>query len=781
MSLIRPVSFTLVGVKPEAPFITRNLKLSQDNPCILIGRSSKNRADVTPKADNAFFDCPVVSRRHAELLLEENGEIKIRDLESLHGTLVNQFKMAIHKPYALKDGDVVTIGNSITLGRGMYSFANRPPVVDLLTCFLDNYKAIVFQLQISYHHSSNEVIDLSSPVPSPKPAEASTAPAPAPPIWAQPKAGLSGSIFQTRPVAKHTTNTFVVPDDDDDLSTSGSSDLEISNEATRGHPSTPSAHDEDSDSGTSSSDYSEIETDAFEPLKLIDSDADAPAQDAEHPDKQSDGSAVVQAPDTPEPTRESCIRDTYHVSVETDHEEDDDADTSPARSNFTPESSHTNSPVRSPVSAFKKPLVQAGPQPHKTSGFLSRILSDTDSDGHMRQQSLPPSSEVNVGQPTNPQQPSGLQASSSQHDGNYTSSRISVPHFMSDNPSTIIDSSPYYSCFSQPTTSQGLAEASKDIERFHQGPSRPLYVPDCTTCTVPGHIEQDPFDFPAANNWDSFGSRPNARPVKSLPFSTWGPTPHEPHPFYPVHGVSDVPLAVPPWSSSATFVLPPPSPPLPPSGFQRGASFNAQKPTQMPSANAPAQPSGVTVGAQEPTRLAKIGSRETKQDLSRISIPNIVCESTTTQPATEEPSEKVNGKLSEKSNQKPTKTSLEPSNDRKRKIDDLHAACLDNDAQYLELPESFPSEAVSTAGTPQPAVPAPTPAEPSALKDDDVERPPKRMRIAPIQASEHKQLLPRRSRARSVAHTAAKYTLAGAVGGVFALTGLLALPSSLFH
>lgn len=66
---------TVSGLK----YPTRQLKLTTGEPHITIGRASKNTSkNIQPNSNNAFFDCAVMSRNHAEIYLKDS--IKVRHI-----------------------------------------------------------------------------------------------------------------------------------------------------------------------------------------------------------------------------------------------------------------------------------------------------------------------------------------------------------------------------------------------------------------------------------------------------------------------------------------------------------------------------------------------------------------------------------------------------------------------------------------------------------------------------------------------------------------------------
>ena len=77
-----------------------------DLPEMLIGRRDEKRG-IRPEIP--VLD-PAVSRRHAQLLVQPNGELAILDLASANGTAVNGKEIAAGDRVTLADGDVITMG-----------------------------------------------------------------------------------------------------------------------------------------------------------------------------------------------------------------------------------------------------------------------------------------------------------------------------------------------------------------------------------------------------------------------------------------------------------------------------------------------------------------------------------------------------------------------------------------------------------------------------------------------------------------------------------------------
>jgi hypothetical protein len=121
----------------------RTITLTELNHTIPIGRASKVATKgFVAAADNAWFDSPVMSRNHAEIVADLDKKVEptpfsnlreslltavqtvsIRDIGSLHGTFINGDKAQIDSnvPVEIRDGSQVTFG--VPIWRNSESFA----------------------------------------------------------------------------------------------------------------------------------------------------------------------------------------------------------------------------------------------------------------------------------------------------------------------------------------------------------------------------------------------------------------------------------------------------------------------------------------------------------------------------------------------------------------------------------------------------------------------------------------------------------------------------------
>ncbi|KAI1439310.1 hypothetical protein GGR50DRAFT_17602 [Xylaria sp. CBS 124048] len=118
----------------------RRLVLSPNIPVVRIGRSSKvPTKGFIPAPDNAWFDNPVMSRQHAELLakFDEKGFIGayLKDVSSFHGTfhtpndgLQKERRIPPNEMTKLANGDIIQFGTEIIRSNKTYP----PCYVDFL-------------------------------------------------------------------------------------------------------------------------------------------------------------------------------------------------------------------------------------------------------------------------------------------------------------------------------------------------------------------------------------------------------------------------------------------------------------------------------------------------------------------------------------------------------------------------------------------------------------------------------------------------------------------------
>ncbi|KAI1179192.1 hypothetical protein F4777DRAFT_575223 [Nemania sp. FL0916] len=107
-----------------SPIPKRRLVLTRSSPVVLIGRSSKVPSKgFIPADDNAWFDNPVMSRQHAELVAKFEDRpfsVYLKDVASFHGTFHcandgrrEEQRVAPNKSVKLTNGDTIRFGIDI--------------------------------------------------------------------------------------------------------------------------------------------------------------------------------------------------------------------------------------------------------------------------------------------------------------------------------------------------------------------------------------------------------------------------------------------------------------------------------------------------------------------------------------------------------------------------------------------------------------------------------------------------------------------------------------------
>ncbi|GAB7358877.1 hypothetical protein MBLNU230_g4100t1 [Neophaeotheca triangularis] len=122
-SKARGSAITVTLTPPYKLLDKRTLTIAPNKPQN-IGRASKSQVkNLEAGPRNALFDCPVVSRTHAELKTRFNvwmgcNEILITDNGSMHGTYVNEVKLRNGEPFTLQSGDEIRLGDKVSRGEG---------------------------------------------------------------------------------------------------------------------------------------------------------------------------------------------------------------------------------------------------------------------------------------------------------------------------------------------------------------------------------------------------------------------------------------------------------------------------------------------------------------------------------------------------------------------------------------------------------------------------------------------------------------------------------------
>ena len=83
---------------------------------ILVGRKTNGSTNGnTFNEDNScMFDCRVLSRKHACLWLEKDGQLFIKDLKSSNGTFVNGQRLQPYERQVVENGDIVQFGQDVS-------------------------------------------------------------------------------------------------------------------------------------------------------------------------------------------------------------------------------------------------------------------------------------------------------------------------------------------------------------------------------------------------------------------------------------------------------------------------------------------------------------------------------------------------------------------------------------------------------------------------------------------------------------------------------------------
>ncbi|CDH93063.1 FHA domain-containing protein [Caenorhabditis elegans] len=112
---------SLVATPKSHPFEERRIKVNGSNDPVKIGRAV---ARIQATAENAVFDCKVLSRNHA-ILWFRDGEFWLKDTKSSNGTFVNNEKL--QQTVSGRDTDVrrVFSGDIIQLGVEIVENANK--------------------------------------------------------------------------------------------------------------------------------------------------------------------------------------------------------------------------------------------------------------------------------------------------------------------------------------------------------------------------------------------------------------------------------------------------------------------------------------------------------------------------------------------------------------------------------------------------------------------------------------------------------------------------------
>ncbi|KAE8146512.1 hypothetical protein BDV25DRAFT_162331 [Aspergillus avenaceus] len=105
-----------VNISDNLPY--RSLTFTSKSDYVTVGRASKReRKNLLPKNHNALFDSRVMSRNHAKLrVCPDTRVVYINDNGSMHGTFVEGKKVPDGQDIAIKSGDVVVFGTEVIRG-----------------------------------------------------------------------------------------------------------------------------------------------------------------------------------------------------------------------------------------------------------------------------------------------------------------------------------------------------------------------------------------------------------------------------------------------------------------------------------------------------------------------------------------------------------------------------------------------------------------------------------------------------------------------------------------
>ncbi|KAH8893313.1 hypothetical protein GQ53DRAFT_763636 [Thozetella sp. PMI_491] len=104
-------------------FPDRQIVLTKEQTTLPIGRASRVTAKgFIASRDTAWFDNQVMSRNHAEITADMDSQtVHIRDAGSLHGTYLNENRLAKDGSKELRDGDKLRFGISVMRGQDAFA------------------------------------------------------------------------------------------------------------------------------------------------------------------------------------------------------------------------------------------------------------------------------------------------------------------------------------------------------------------------------------------------------------------------------------------------------------------------------------------------------------------------------------------------------------------------------------------------------------------------------------------------------------------------------------
>ncbi|KAF5590415.1 sarcolemmal membrane-associated [Fusarium pseudoanthophilum] len=105
------ITLSITDPPPSFSFPTRRIFLSKKNPTIEIGRTSRRNGAFEAAKSNAWFDSPVMSRKHALFTLDaDKQKLYVKDTGSLHGTYKNDVRLETNVNHEVISGDKLKFG-----------------------------------------------------------------------------------------------------------------------------------------------------------------------------------------------------------------------------------------------------------------------------------------------------------------------------------------------------------------------------------------------------------------------------------------------------------------------------------------------------------------------------------------------------------------------------------------------------------------------------------------------------------------------------------------------
>jgi pSer/pThr/pTyr-binding forkhead associated (FHA) protein len=127
-----PVILELVTIHedPQKDGETRIFNLDGEKNLLLISRHSKKIEEKhSPNCKFTYYECPVMSREHAEFRVDiKDGRVWLTDggardehgvpLGSMHGTYVNDERLVPGEEYPMRNEDIITFGSTVNTAKG---------------------------------------------------------------------------------------------------------------------------------------------------------------------------------------------------------------------------------------------------------------------------------------------------------------------------------------------------------------------------------------------------------------------------------------------------------------------------------------------------------------------------------------------------------------------------------------------------------------------------------------------------------------------------------------